>query len=197
MDRDEVLQDLRPLMGVATVTFRKAVKRAREAPSLDLLDRSKTSNSNLARDYALAELQRAWFGNASVKLVTVNRAQLFVVDQKYAIRIKKLDENSRSRNVRTKQSRLFQYQGQLDGMPPLCNLDLGYVMAPDGLTVKDVRLVCLNGNKPFWVTSLESPDSSNYDLFPNVRGPAPSEPKGPTPKTLAGNPGVVVKPKKK
>jgi hypothetical protein len=158
------------LLAAAPRAFRAGFARTRaSATSIDLIDRTKTTGSNLSRDYSVGELMRMWAGNARVRYVEIRQQGLFIVDEKYALRIKKLDSASRSRNVRTKQDQHFRAQVPLPGLSAMYNLELGYVLDETRTEIVDVRLVCLNGRRPYWWQSVEQPSAEMYDLLAALR----------------------------
>jgi hypothetical protein len=125
--------------------------------------------------------------------------KLFVLKEKYAIRIKKLDRKSQSSNVRTRDDFKFRHQLPLPGIPGLVHLELGYLQNVLRTAVEDVRLVCLNGIRQYWSHSVQRPadDANVYDLFQGR--PDPNHPR-PTPVPRdeeAKKPTIKIKPKKR
>jgi hypothetical protein len=199
VERDQCLKDLGHLLPETPDAFHAAVRRMRNAPPEDLLDRTLRSGSNLTRDYAVAEIERLWQRNRDVRIFEKGMLKLFVVQELYAIRIKKFDHRSRSNNVRTRVDSRFRSQQSIPGITQMIHLELGYVPNMLRTAVDDVRLVCLNGRGAYWAHSVINPadDDKLYDLF--MGKPSPSHPRPtPTPKDRKeSEQTVTIKPKKR
>lgn len=192
ISRDEAMTKLAQyLKGVPTV-FRAAWGRTRKSEQIDLIDQTKTTKANLMRDYVCGDLTRHWIGNPSVRYVEVGQQSLFIIEQTFAFRIKKLDRASCSSNYPTDQDQNFRQQGQIDGLPQLHNFELGWVPNATETDVDDVRVVCLNGDRPYWWQSVERPADNVYDLFQGQR-----DPNSPAPTYSPGASEVTIEPKKK
>lgn len=83
--------------------------------------------------------------------------KLFVFADTISIRIKKHDEDLASRNQPTKQVKAFLGQQQLNGVPAVHNLEMGYVLDPSQTAIASTNLVCPNGhgNRPYWHIELK------------------------------------------
>lgn len=83
--------------------------------------------------------------------------KLFVFEDTISVRIKKHDEELSSRNQPTKQVKAYLGQEQLDGVPAVHNLEMGYVLDPSQTVISSTNLVCPNGhkNKPYWHIELK------------------------------------------
>ncbi|MCL4853322.1 MAG: hypothetical protein KJZ78_18350, partial [Bryobacteraceae bacterium] len=68
---------------------------------MDLLDQTTTCRAMLVRDYAVGELSRRWAGLSGVRQDHHAGQHLFIIENVFAVRIKKLDDSSRSQNART------------------------------------------------------------------------------------------------
>lgn len=90
-----------------------------------------------------------------------------VVDGRYAIRFKKLDEDGLSRNQPTLQVAEFRNQVELDGIDAAHHLEVGYVMNAFGTEVSDVRVTCPAGRGNAWSMSIrgESVATVIADIF--------------------------------
>ena len=83
--------------------------------------------------------------------------KLFVFEDTIAIRIKKHDDDLASRNQPTRQVKDFLGQRQLDGVPAVHHLEMGYVLDPSQTEITSTNLVCPNGhgNRPYWHIELQ------------------------------------------
>ncbi len=199
VERDQCISDLGELLRRAPEAFHAAMRRMRNASPEDLIDRTKTTGSNLTRDYAVAEFENLWHGNSEVRTYERGMLKLFMLKEQYLLRIKKLDYKSRSSNVRTGDDYRFRFQLPMVGIPRLPHLELGYVPNVLRTAVDDVRLVCLNGGGVYWSHSIMNPDSDEnvYDLFMGKPGPNHPRPT-PTPREdQESRETIKIKPKKR
>lgn len=131
---------------------------------------SSGTRASIVHDHQIARasqyaLKNQVFGAA---LVNLSKMQVLLIDQKFAIRFKKLDSGKKSSNQPTNQVIKFQSQDQLDGLPETFNLEAGYVLSKDEKEVSEIYLVCPNGSKKnFWAMRLEKGEATTLvsDLF--------------------------------
>jgi hypothetical protein len=171
IDRDPAMAKLGPYLQGVPSALRKAWTRSRKFEAADLFAQSKTTKAGLMRDYSVDELVRHWQDNSNVRAEEFGQQFLFVIEQSFAFRVKKADFSSCSRNYPTDQDQNFRAQGQIDGLPPSYNLELVYVLNHTETDIHDIRVVCLNGDEPYWWQSIERPADNVYDLFQNQRDP--------------------------
>lgn len=192
IDRDEAMEALTEYLDGTPAVFRASWARTRKSDPLDLIDQSKTTRAGLMRDYSIGDLTRHWIGNTNVRFCELNQQSLFVIEERFALRVKKLDRWSISSNYPTDQDQNFRQQGQIDGLQQSINLELGYVLNSAETEIDDVRVVCLNGDRPYWWQSVEHPTNNVYDLFQGQR-----DPNSPPPMYTPGASEVSIEPKKK
>lgn len=103
----------------------------------------------------------------TIRCFKLNQMCGIVIDNKYAIRFKKLDEDSKSRNQPSRQVEEFLSQIELIGIDASHHLEVGYVLNSSATDVLDVRLVHPAGEGIAWVKSLAPSfqDESVVDLF--------------------------------
>ncbi len=101
------------------------------------------------------------------------------VDGRLAIRFKKLDEESLSRNQPSQQVQDFRNQQSLDGIDAVHNLELGYVLNEEETEILEIRIVCPSGGGVHWWTALgdEGQLGGTIELFTPPIGPEPSPPR--------------------
>lgn len=107
-----------------------------------------------------------------------------VVDDKYAIRFKKFDEDGLSKNQPTIQVTEFRSQLELDGIDAVHHLEVGYVLNAFGTDITDILVTCPAGKGNAWAMSLKSQQAKTVvaDIFENVPAQEPVE-------------GVIIKPR--
>lgn len=86
----------------------------------------------------------------SVKLFRCQQMRGLVIDQRYAIRFKKLDEDNNSRNQPSRQVRRFRDQIEFPDFPKAHHLELGYVLDNSQTKFLEARLVSPSGDGFAW-----------------------------------------------
>ena len=100
-----------------------------------------------------------------------------VVEQKIAIRFKKLDRNLRPSNIPTRQQYDFATQALLPGFPPeATNLTFGHKLNSTGTEFDGFWLQCPRGDRNLWSIPIDRP--VDQPLFAMV-GPQPEDPAPP------------------
>jgi hypothetical protein len=91
-----------------------------------------------------------------------------VIDDRIAIRFKKLDEDSYSRGHYTRQVEEYRSQQSLDGIDAAHHLELGYVLNRDETEVAEVRIVYPTGRNNAWWSRIDGADIQPVviDLLP-------------------------------
>lgn len=110
---------------------------------------------------------------SGVTLCDLTRLKMLIIDGKFAIRFKKLDNDLRSANLKTKQIREFRSQEQLCGLPQTHNLEAGYLLSELETEIQNVFLVCPNKGGLYWAAKLEEHskvEQTIFDLFENFQG---------------------------
>jgi ribosomal protein S18 acetylase RimI-like enzyme len=193
IDRDEAMARLTPYIAGVPSVFRSSWQRVRTAEPKDLQDRSITATAQLMHDYSVADLKEHWKDNSSVRFCEISQQALFVIETTFALRVKKLDDASRSSNHRSPQDDNFRGQGQIEELDhPTHNLELGYILDLTETKISDVRVLCINGRRPYWSQSIERPSDDLYDLFAGQRDPS-----SPTPRISPAGASVSIEPKKR
>lgn len=93
-------------------------------------------------------------GAESVKLFRHQQMQGLVIDQRYAIRFKKLNEDNKSRNQPSQQVRRFRDQIEFPDFPKAHHLELGYVLDDSQAKFLESRLVSPSGEGYKWFCKL-------------------------------------------
>lgn len=112
-------------------------------------------------------------GNSSGVSCFERKSKLFVatVEDKYQIKLKKLNRNFRTSNVMTQQTFAFlNNAGQLtlEGIPDPTNLHLGYRQEKQAeLLTSEIWLTCPNGeNPPHWTMQIVAPSGAQVIPIP-------------------------------
>ena len=116
---------------------------------------TRTTRANVVHDFQIARAAKYAQSTAGVRLEDRSRLKLLVINDTYAIRFKKLDEDKKPSNHLTDQVRDFRGQYQLPGLPPTHNLEMGYVLDKTQSSIDQVCLVCPNGPiSNYWANDL-------------------------------------------
>jgi hypothetical protein len=114
-----------------------------------------------------------------VRLFERNKMVGITIDGRLAIRFKKLDEESLSRNQPSQQVDDFRGQQILDGIDATHNLELGYVLNEEETEVLEVRIAHPTGQGVYWWATLnnEGESGGTIALFTPPAGPEPQPPR--------------------
>lgn len=106
------------------------------------------------------------------------------IDRHIAIRLKKLDEDGRSRNQLTQQVSDYRSQLPLVGIEAVSFLELGYVLNDDETELLEVRLVHPSGDGVYWWCRLgdDGAEPGVIELFTPPNEPGPVNPAKISPK---------------
>ena len=164
----KALADLEPHLGAIAAIAVKAWDRYHELPEADRMIFGARERANCVHAY-MVHYAAEYVAVAVGRLRCFERNQMcgVVIDNKYAIRFKKLDEESRSRNQPSRQVDEFRCQVELDGIDASHHLELGYVLNRPGTKLLDVRLVHPAGDGVAWAKSIAPAfqDATLRDLF--------------------------------
>lgn len=123
--------------------------------------------------------QYAAANSATVRLFERQKMAGITIDGRLAIRFKKLDEESLSRNQPTQQVQDFRGQQALDGIDAAHNLELGYVLNQEETEILEVRVVHPSGQAVYWWSQLGDAGEARgtIELFTPPTGPEPVAPR--------------------
>lgn len=139
-----------------------------------------------------------WFtGEAKLKLAAIPgvRVELqpntvwYFVDEMFLLRFKKLTHDGFTSNYPTQAALAYHDQQEdLEGIPPVWRLDVGYILDQTETAIDDVRVVLRNGNRVEWQYSLFDEPSANVVSLTG----SPSKPSPKTVFTIKGAMGANV-----
>jgi len=134
-----------------------------------------TTRANIVHDHQIERASRYCQLSDGARLHDFSRMKVLVLEDIFAIRVKKLTEDMRSANQPTKQVAEFRAQAQLPGLPETYNLEVGYVLHRLDGEIAGVYLVCPNGPNYLWAAELsDGAADQNVVGFRDPKGPAPS-----------------------
>jgi len=135
-----------------------SVERARKVATTNGFVEARTEPA-IAFDFAVDSLS-AFEAAEEVRRATVNGQHFWIVDESYAIRIKKLRSGFRSSNHRSVQQEKISHQIPLDGLEPLVYLTAGAVYSdrtglPEQYVVVKYRAGAMARQAVEWVADLD------------------------------------------
>ncbi len=98
----------------------------------------------------------AYFETVGIPARDVNRAKFFLIEDKIAVRFKKLDEDLQSNNVLTAQVAAIREQLPLEGIGNVSYVDIGYVLDDECQKIDRICAVCTYAGRNFWEYDLSS-----------------------------------------
>ena len=139
----------------------------RDLPDKFLVAFCPRTRANGIHDLMLREAAR--YASETDRVTFFESSQLFglLIDDILAIRMKKMDEDSRSRSQRTRQLFRFRNQIPIDCIGAMHHLELGYVTNDAATEIAEIRLACPNGPGVSWWMRL-NPDGGQavvVDMF--------------------------------
>lgn len=113
------------------------------------------TKANLLNDYithdAIANYHDAQYPEAALSLNEDCDGCMFLVDQVFSLRIKKLDTNYKPRNYPTNRQVDIKWQQlELPGVPMPTYVTLGYRLDPSWTSIRDVKIICDFGVYNHW-----------------------------------------------
>jgi hypothetical protein len=129
----------------------------------------------IVHDFMVSHAKRLFEGVPGVHIEDRSGIVLLVIDDRLAIRFKKLDKENRTRNYPTQQALAFMQQLDLPTIPSLARLVVGYRLTNLETELESVFVVCPNGLSNAWGMELKPPaiGGNVVPLTPRPTGPAP------------------------
>lgn len=129
---------------------------------------SPITRANIVHDHIVDRASRYLQTSPRLRLHDARGLKALVIDDRYAIRFKKLDESGISRNQPTKQVQDFREQMPLPGINAVYNLEAGYVLDDLETGISRICITCPNGGRNYWEYELQAGGSAVsvvHDLF--------------------------------
>jgi hypothetical protein len=132
--------------------------RYQEYRPADLIELDGRAQAACTYCHMLAEADRRFIGRDGIRLIDYRGSlKLWLFEQaNVVIRLKKMDEDGKSRNYPTKQARDYDAQRQLPGLPlPPVRLTAGYWLDATGQIINRVQIARPNGRlAPMWCAAI-------------------------------------------
>lgn len=126
-----------------------------------------TTRAGMIHDFQIQRAAKYFSVFESVRIHELDKLILFDIEQKVALRFKKLDNSFRSRNQASGQVRNFRGQVQLAGVDAPSNLEAGYILNQLETEIVWAGIVCPNNGSTYWQVELKDATTVNTvtDLF--------------------------------
>ena len=132
-----------------------------------------TTRAGIINNEIVAEARRRFHNVPGVNVTAQGRMVVLVFGGILILRFKKIDRNFRTRNVPTRQAQRFQYQMEMEGLPPEATVVVaGYLLTALQDAVHGNWLVCSYGTGLEWKIPLDSLTSSSPALLQTAPDPA-------------------------
>lgn len=119
-----------------------------------------TTRAGVVHDFQVVRASNYASRTEGIRIAESSKLRLLVIDDRYAIRLKKFDETLMPSNHFTQQVRDFRGQRQIPGLPETCNLELGYVLDRGESEIAKVCLALPNGpHLNMWAIDLSTIES--------------------------------------
>lgn len=152
---NDAMSSLDPHFDDIDAICRESLATYRQYPPEFLLDHDARAAANCIYAHMVARADERLTGRSGVRFVNIRGLKVWVIGEVATIRFKKMDEDGRSRNYPTKQTRDYDRQLQLPGLPhPPLNLVVGYLPDPTGTEVQRVQVARPSGRNIDWCAAI-------------------------------------------
>jgi hypothetical protein len=152
---DHALDDLYEIPHAALATYR------RTPPDL-VVDHNASAAAHNVWCHMNAEAERRFTGRRGIVPKDIRGMKVWLFEDKAVLRLKKLDEDGRSRNYPTPQQRKFDRGATLPGLPPeAVRISAGYVLNKAATEIDWVMISRPNGRvMPHWCVAVNAPGTA-------------------------------------
>ena len=120
-----------------------------------LLEHSPRTQASCIYDHMAEEALRRFDGQQDVHQMEIRGLKLWLFGDHTVVRFKKMDEDGRSRNYPTKQAKAFDFDKQMEGLPPKpTRITVGYVLDKTTTGIDRVQVARPNGIKVDWCAAI-------------------------------------------
>jgi hypothetical protein len=159
---EEVMAGLEPVLDPIYEIPHAALATYLRTPPDMLIDHDATAAAKIMWCHMLAEAERRFADIPRVVLKDIRGMKVWLINDTAVLRLKKLDEDGRTRNYPTPQQRDFDRGDTLPGLPSeAMRLSAGYVLDPVGRSIDWVMISRPNGKvRPHWCVAVNPPGSA-------------------------------------
>ncbi len=123
---------------------------------------SETTKANLINNYIMHRVKRMPVEDSTIRMLSHKKMDLLIISDTIAIRFKRLDEQFKSKNVKTKNVKNFRsHKLDIEGSS-LFPLDAGYRLNTFRTDIEEIYFVCPEGDSNRWRLSAADLSVSKY-----------------------------------
>lgn len=154
-DMDGILGHLEHLIDDLDQIPRLGFQKYRSYAPEHLVEHDARAAANCTYCHIVAEAERRFFNKAGIVPLQINGLKVWLVADKAVIRWKKHDEDGRSRNYPTKQTRAFDRGDPIPDLPPpATRLSVGYFLDPTATKILRVQIAKPVGRRIGWCAAI-------------------------------------------
>lgn len=169
IDRDEAVEILQPHLQAIYDIIRGGWEDLQKLTEDEKRKFGPGTRAAIVHDFQVARGIQYFsaLGDENAYVYELSKLYVFDIEQKIAIRFKKLDRELLSRNQPTRQVREFRGQQQLPGVEATSNIEAGYVLDELEQEIVWIGLVCPNNKGTYWEVELRESQTINTvtDMF--------------------------------
>ncbi len=135
---------------------RSGFSKYRTYPPEFLIEHSKRTAANCVYDHILANALVAFDERPEIRPIEApGGLRLWVVEEAVVFRVKKMDEDGKSRNYPTKQAMDFDQMQPIDGVPDApVRVNIGYLLDDTETQIRRVQVARPNGPNVDWCAAI-------------------------------------------
>jgi hypothetical protein len=151
----EIMQDIDHLLDDLDASCRHGLLTYRRYPAEFLIEHDPRAAAANTYCHMLAESERCLLGKRGIVPKDIRGLKVFLVEDKAVLRLKRMDEDGRSRNYPTKQARDYDRGVEFPELPPpATRLTVGYLADATGTTVERVQVAKPMGREIDWCAAI-------------------------------------------
>lgn len=153
---EETMESLGDLLNEFDQIAKHAHARFRAYQAADIIELDSRAQANCTYCHMSAEAERRFLKREKVRPLDIRGLKLWLCEEANAvIRLKKMDEDGRTRNYPTKQAKDFDRGFDLPGLPmPPVRLTAGYLLDATGTSFIRAQIARPVGRKTMWVAAI-------------------------------------------
>ncbi len=152
---DEIMAAIDHLLVDFDAIGRKGMATYRKYPPEFLVEHDSRAQAANIYCHMLAEAERRFVNWPGVVLKDIRGLKVFLIDDVSVIRLKRMDEEGRTRSYPTKQAKDYDLGNTLPGIPPpAARLVAGYLPDPTNTEVVRVQIARPRGSQIEWCAAI-------------------------------------------
>jgi hypothetical protein len=174
LSRAEAEALLQPYLADVCAPIRSAWKRWDELPVATRQPFTERTRANIIHDWTVLEAKRTLDRPPALTLTEQPGFLVVTVEDRLALRYKKLDDDLAIAGIPTSQFQLWSGQQTLEGLEPLTNITVGYCVTEMG-KLGEIMLLCKVKDRTLW--RIDEPEEAGGAVVLPL--PTPVEPPRP------------------